>query len=174
LEVLATQDIPPGTSCVVAGMYDDPALAQRLVQAAARCRIPVELRLSYVSDETLAMLLVSADAVVLPFRRTTSSSSVLMALGAGCPVIIPDLATLADVPQDCAWRYDGTLAGLAGAIQEAASTSTGRWSQMSAVALGYAHARSWAAVAQETKEVLQRTVTATSTNAPSQRAEPAR
>ena len=92
LEVLATQDIPPGTSCVVAGMYDDPALAQRLVQAAARCRIPVELRLSYVSDETLAMLLVSADAVVLPFRRTTSSSSVLMALGAGCPVIIPDIA----------------------------------------------------------------------------------
>jgi len=168
LEVLATYDVPPHLSCVIAGACDDPALAERLGQAAARSRIPVELRLHYLSVEELTDLLNSADAVVLPFRRTTSSGSVLLALGAGCPVIIPDLAALDDVPRACAWRYDGTLAGLAGALRDAASTSAPRRLEMSAAALAHVRTRSWPDVAKATKEVLQNAIGVTPTPAPMQ------
>ena len=155
LEVLGTEELRPGTSFVVAGACDDPALRDRLLKAAARCKAPVELRLTYLSEEALATLLVSADVMVLPFRRTTSSGSVLMALGAGCPVIIPDLAALSDVPDECAWRYDGSLGGLSRALHAATATPAAVRSQMSAAAFAHARTRSWVASARATKEVMK-------------------
>jgi glycosyltransferase involved in cell wall biosynthesis len=155
-EALATEEVPSDLCCVVAGHCADPDLARRLTDGAKRSQIPVDLRLSYLEDEEFVSLLATADAVVLPFRETTSSSSVLMALGAGTPVIIPDLPALADVPADCAWRYDGTLAGLAGALREAAATSAPRRAQMSAASVAHARSGSWAITAQATLELFDR------------------
>jgi len=156
LDALATENVPPKLCCVIAGYCADPELARRLVDGAQRSQIPVDLRLSYVEDEEFITLLATADAVVLPFRRTTSSSSVQMALATGTPVIIPDLPALADVPKDCAWRYDGTVRGLAAAICEAAATPASKATEMSAASIAHARSGSWSRAAQATKDVLQR------------------
>ena len=46
----------------------------------------------------MAPLLDRADVVVLPFRQVTTSGSAILALYHGKPLIVPDLAALADLP----------------------------------------------------------------------------
>ena len=66
----------------------------------------VDAQFDFVADELLAMHLAAADFGVFPFRSVTNSSSVLHALAAGLPVVIPDLPALDDVPGTAALRYD--------------------------------------------------------------------
>jgi len=154
LEVLAGAGAPSRMTLVVAGECRDAGLAARLAEGAARARVPVELRLERLGDEDLAALLCSADVAVLPFRSVTSASSAALVLSAGCPVVIPDLPALADIPITCAWRYDRSGEGLALALQRAAASSADQLAFMSAAARAHAETSSWAAAAAATKEFL--------------------
>jgi glycosyltransferase involved in cell wall biosynthesis len=55
-------------------------------------------RNGFVPNEDVANLIKSSDVVVLPFVRTLSSGSALLAITYGRPLILPDLAKVFGVP----------------------------------------------------------------------------
>jgi glycosyltransferase involved in cell wall biosynthesis len=143
----------PGTvpvDLLVAGQCRDSALRQRLVGLAERCGARAQLRLERVPEDELAAMMAGADAVVLPFRRVTNSGSVLLAMGYGRAVLLPDLPAFADLPREAAVFYDGSIDGLERAVVDIAHCSAERLQALGAAASAYVSTLSWADAAGQT------------------------
>ncbi len=133
----------------VVGACPDPAHRATVEALAAASPHPVALTLERVPDARLEAAVLAADAVVLPFRRVTTSGSAILALELGRPVIVPDLPGLADLPDDAAVRYDGSIGGLAAAIGRFAGMPAPDRDAMRAAAAGHAPPP-WSAIAEAT------------------------
>jgi glycosyltransferase involved in cell wall biosynthesis len=134
----------------IAGQCDDPGRRSRLYALARRGGARVLLRLDYVPGDEVAQLLGAADAVVLPFRQVSTSGSAMLALSHGRPLIVPDLAGLADLPDQAVLRYDGEVAGLADALVRLACADDQALAAMSAAARSYASRTTWQEIAERT------------------------
>jgi glycosyltransferase involved in cell wall biosynthesis len=134
----------------VAGQCNDPALRSRLRILARTADGRVLLRLERVPEEELTRLLAASDLVVLPFRRITTSGSVMLALAHGRPLIVPDLAALAELPPRAVIRYDGSMPSLVAALNTAARVDRRALAAMSAAATAYASVTSWPEIAART------------------------
>jgi glycosyltransferase involved in cell wall biosynthesis len=126
-----------------------------LAELAGRSPGRVELCLERLPDEVLTQLLAEADVAVLPFRRSTTSGSALLALGHGRPIVVPDLPGLAELPAEAVFRYDGTVAGLTRALTEAIAADSATLDRMSAAADAYCAAMSWGEIAEQTLAALR-------------------
>jgi glycosyltransferase involved in cell wall biosynthesis len=144
--------VPPGVRAelVVAGDCDDPPLRSSLLDLAGRSGGRVALRLERLSDEEVSLLLAGADAVVLPFRRVTTSGSAILALSHGRPLVVPALPALADLPDDAVIRYDGTTEGLVTAMARIASADAETLARMSKAALDHSASLNWQQIAAMT------------------------
>ena len=138
----------------VAGQCDDPSLMSHLCELARRCGPNVLLRLEHVPDDEVSQLLAAADVVVLPFRRTTTSGSAMLALSYGRPLIAPNLAGLADLPDQAVLRYDGGVTALTAALVRVACTDDDTLAAMSAAARAYAFETTWQEIAKRTMSEL--------------------
>ncbi|MEO5875963.1 MAG: glycosyltransferase [Streptosporangiaceae bacterium] len=148
-ELLAAFAAVPGRArLVVAGACGDPGLAARLRAAAGE---RVELRLGHVPEAELGELLASADVVVLPFRAIATSGSALLVLSHGRPLLIPAHPTLADLP---AFRYDGTVEGLATMLTDLAVVDPAALAAVAAAGRVHAHRTGWDEIAALTGEAL--------------------
>jgi glycosyltransferase involved in cell wall biosynthesis len=127
----------------VAGQCPDPDLRARVDRLARQAGDRVSLRLEYVADDEIAALMAAADAVVLPFRRVTTSGSAILALAHGKPIVIPELAALAELPDHAVFRYDGSPESLTATLREVAATDSETLARMSAAALAYSAETSW-------------------------------
>jgi glycosyltransferase involved in cell wall biosynthesis len=143
---------------VVAGLCSEPALLARLHASAQAAASRVVLRLQYIPDEEVPSLLAAADAVVLPFRRITTSGSAMLALAHGRPLIVPNLASLADLPEHAVVRYDGTVQELTAALIRLTQADGATLARMSIAARAYASSLTWREIAAramfEMKELL--------------------
>jgi glycosyltransferase involved in cell wall biosynthesis len=139
----------------VAGACEDEQLERRIRDAARDVRVPTTLRLEYVRDEELTALLNDADAIVLPFRRITTSGSVQLAMGYGRPVLIPDLPTLRDLPGDAVVRYDGGIDELAAAMQGLTRMSRTALAEIGLRARTHVEGLSWRVTAERTVEAFR-------------------
>lgn len=128
----------------------DPSLAAELTRLAGKSPGRVTLRFEWIPDEEAARLLHRADAVVLPFRKITTSGSAMLALGHGLPLVIPDLPGLAELPDDAVVRYDGTRQGLHDALAGIILADTAVLAKMSSAAHAYCAATNWTQIAQQT------------------------
>jgi glycosyltransferase involved in cell wall biosynthesis len=148
----AMSRVPPAVpvSLLVAGSCRDQALRKRLVGLAERCGDRVELRLERIPEDEVTGLLAGADVVVLPFRRVTTSSSALLAMGHGRAVVIPDLPAFDDLPRDAVFLYDGSVDGLLQVIVDVARSSPQRLQDLGAAASAYVSTLSWADAAAQT------------------------
>lgn len=126
----------------IAGRCDDPELRARLTAASN-----VRLRIERIPEEEIAQLMSDADVVVLPFRRITTSGSAELALAHGRPLIIPDLPSLAELPDAAVTRYDGSVPGLVAALADLANATPSRLASMSEAALAYRAQASWEDIA---------------------------
>lgn len=112
----------------IVGSADDGDLATELREATERDP-RITFRDEFVSDEDLALEVGRGELVVLPFSRITNSSSVLVALSLGRPVLAPDLPLIAEVSEEVGpgWvlRYSGQLSGedLTGALERVRADS---------------------------------------------------
>jgi glycosyltransferase involved in cell wall biosynthesis len=149
LEALTQIPSSAPVSVLVAGPCPDSALRDRL-QLAARCAERVTLRLERVPDDEVTDLLAAADIVVLPFRQVTTSSSVLLAMGHGRVLVLPDLPAFDDLPRDAVVFYDGSVAGLRDVIIDAAQWSSERLQELGAAANAYVGTLSWSDTARQT------------------------
>lgn len=91
---------------VIAGKPATYGDAQELTDAAA-ADARIDLRLGFVPDDELALLLGAADAVVLPFRDILTSGSAILAMSYGRAVIAPSLGCLPEtLDPEAAILYD--------------------------------------------------------------------
>jgi glycosyltransferase involved in cell wall biosynthesis len=139
---------------VVAGECVDGDLRARIEELAARASERVELRLERIPDHEVTRLMSDADAVVLPFRRVTTSASALLAMEHGRPLVLPGLPAFEDLPDDAVLRYDGTVDGLTGAIAEVASWDGERLAAAGSASRAYADGLSWTEAAGRTVAAL--------------------
>ncbi|MGD9957028.1 MAG: glycosyltransferase, partial [Candidatus Nanopelagicales bacterium] len=95
LDALALVPAGADVALTVAGECRDPGLAARLRAGAARAGRPVDLRLAAAPEDEVDALFARHHAVVLPFRRVTTSSSAALALEQARPLVVPDLPGLA-------------------------------------------------------------------------------
>ncbi|MGH3257799.1 MAG: glycosyltransferase, partial [Streptosporangiaceae bacterium] len=133
---------------VVAGQCDDQPMRSRLRAAAGE---RVVLRLGRIAEQEVAPLLASADAVVLPYRRVTTSGSAMLALAYARPLIVPQLDAFADFPAEAIIRYDGTPEALTPALTWVARARTPALAAMGAAARAYAATLSWPDIAARTR-----------------------
>ena len=97
---------PPDVRLVIAGKPATDADAQELTAAAA-ADPRIELRLGFIPDDELPLLLGAADAVVLPFRDILTSGSVILAMSYGRAVVAPSLGCLPEtLDSEAAILYD--------------------------------------------------------------------
>jgi glycosyltransferase involved in cell wall biosynthesis len=134
----------------VAGQCDDQRLRSLLHALARPSGDRVALRLEWVPVEEVTNLVAAADVIVLPFRRVTTSGSAMLGLAHGRPLIVPDLAGLADLPGQAVLRYDGEIRALTAALTRLALVDSKTLAAMSAAALDYASGRTWQESAEKT------------------------
>jgi glycosyltransferase involved in cell wall biosynthesis len=139
----------------VAGRCDE-TLRPLLTKLARHSAGRVELRLERVPEDELTRLLAESQVVVLPFRRSTTSGSAVLALCHGRPVVVPDLPGLAELPDEALFRYDGTVQGLTRALTEAILAAPSRLARMSAAADAYGGSVGWDEIAERTLEAMRK------------------
>lgn len=153
----AAAHLPSGVAVhiSVVGECVDEELRQRLDALAAEAGERVRLRLERVPDEEIPRLMSECDAVVLPFRRVTSSSSASLAMQHARPVVLPDLPALSELPDEAVERYDGSVEGLGDALIRVAEWSPERLADAGAAARAYVESFSWTDAADRTLSALE-------------------
>lgn len=137
----------------IAGQCADPELRARLAATP-----DLSLRLERIPEDEIAELMASADVVVLPFRRVTTSGSAILALAHGRPLIVPELPGLSDLPAEAVTRYDGSVHGLTAALADLARADASRLAAMSAAALRWSGEVSWTDIASATLAAMESVV----------------
>jgi glycosyltransferase involved in cell wall biosynthesis len=152
--------LPPGLEAelAVVGECREPALEESLRELARRSTRRVELRLERVPEAEVPELLAGADAMVLPYRQSTTSGSALLALSHGRPLIVPDLPGLAELPDEAVMRYDRTVGGLTNALADVISADDGVLAKMSSAGYAYCASLSWESIARKTLDEMNQTL----------------
>jgi glycosyltransferase involved in cell wall biosynthesis len=143
----------------IAGQCDE-TLRPVLVELAGHSPGRVELRLERLPDDELMSLLAEAQVAVLPFRRSTTSGSAMLALCHGRPIVVPDLPGLAELPDEAVFRYDGTVHGLTCALTAAILAEASTLVRMSAAADAYCASISWGEIAEQTLDAMHKVFSA--------------
>ncbi len=140
----------PGDVALIAGRDRDAGVVRRLRRAAAADG-RIRLHVGYVPDDEVQLYLAAADALVAPFERILTSSSVMVALSYGLPVVAPDLGCMPELIGAAGLVYpSGDPDGLARALAGIKRADRG---QMSAAALTIADRLNWDDIGQQTAEV---------------------
>lgn len=149
----AFEAVPPSPRMhlTVAGKCDDPELLDNLRRFGDNANITLNIGPEHLPDNALSALLAEAHAVVLPFKKISTSGSAILAISHGKPLIVPESANMIDIPDSAAIRYNGTQRGLIDALTQAASMSRTELTAMSEAAFKHAHRISWEEIAIRTR-----------------------
>jgi len=88
-----------GVKLIIAGNPANALLAKE-IEAAAAGDDRVHLRLKYVRDEELQVLLNASDVVVLPFSTVLNSGTALLGLSFGRPVLVPRAGAMPELQRE--------------------------------------------------------------------------
>ena len=139
---------PKGLRVVVAGECREPSLSTRLAELAQAGEDAIRLRLEYIPDGKLANLLAASAMVILPFQTVTTSGSAVLALGAGCPLALPQ-GVLPELPAQAVQRYEH----VSDLIVNLERATDAELAAMSRAAKGWADGWTWDDVARVTAAV---------------------
>jgi glycosyltransferase involved in cell wall biosynthesis len=156
----AFAELPPGLEAelMVVGECRDPSLEASLRDLARRSTRRVDLGFERVPEAEVSKLLEGADAMVLPYRQSSTSGSALLALSHGRPLIVPDLPGLAELPDEAIVRYDRTVDGLTDALADLIRADDGVLAKMSNAAYAYCESLSWESIARKTLDEMNQTL----------------
>jgi len=96
----------------------------------------------------MATYLEAADFAAFPFRAITNSGSVVLAQSFGLPVLIPNLTSLRDIPEETALRYNPLGQGLMETLKRAGLLTSQLRSDMGRAAKQYANVMDWPTAAR--------------------------
>jgi glycosyltransferase involved in cell wall biosynthesis len=110
----------------------------------------------FVDDQEVATMFAVADAVALPYREILTSGTLLLALGAERPVILPRLPTLLDAAQDeMAFSYrPGDHESLKAALGTFVEATDERLRAMGRQGADYAISHDWHLAGRQLSDVL--------------------
>ncbi len=110
----------------------------------------------FVDDQEVAQVFAAADAVALPYREILTSGTLLLALGAERPVILPRLPTLLDAAQDeMAFSYrPGDAASLKAALSTFVGADSERLYAMGKRGAAYAISHDWHLAGRQLSDIL--------------------
>jgi glycosyltransferase involved in cell wall biosynthesis len=155
----------PSISVRIAGRGDATYVEQlTLMTASANAAgADIQLRAQWQSESEVANLLAASDFCVFPFLRTDNSGSVLLALAAGVPVIIPDIPQLRHIENAGVLRYDSTnpAISLRDVMAGASSMSATKVRNLGSAARKWALDFNWSDIAEETAAIYAQTVRGT-------------
>ena len=135
---------------VIAGKCVDSSLRKRIAKAAEQSQQRILFREGFIPDEDVQHYYAASNAVVLPYRRVTTSGSAVLALSFERPIIVPDVGSLASLPEQVTLTYEPTEAdGLKGAL-ERAYLSRRRLDSWPKSAADFVEGVSWPAIAAQT------------------------
>jgi len=154
LDAAARLESGTNVRVIVAGECADPQYRSKLAQLAHDAHGRAQVELNHLPDESMARYLGAADFAVFPFREVTNSSSIVLAMSHGLPVILPRLPQFDGLPEQAAIRYDATAPnGLLEALREAASHSATKRAAMASAARSYADSFDWSVVGKATQDL---------------------
>lgn len=138
-----------GHTLIIAGRPLDPIYGMHLQNLATGVE-GLQLKLEFIEDQQMAVLFSAADVVVLPFERILTSSSLLVAMSFGKPVIAPKLGGVPEVlGKASTLLYDSMDdKGLSGALQKSTEIDLHRLSQLT---IQECNQLDWEAIAHKTK-----------------------
>jgi beta-1,4-mannosyltransferase len=150
-DLLAAYGDAPGTLLLVAGAVRDLGLLDR-IRRQSEGRPSVRVFPRRLPEHRLAAMLRASDAVVLPYRRVTTSGLLHLALAHGARIVAPALGCIPEAVDDrCAVLYDPAqregLARALAAVRELDPEAAG------AAARERAAAVTWGGIAAATREV---------------------
>jgi glycosyltransferase involved in cell wall biosynthesis len=156
----AFAELPPdlGAELIVAGECLDTSLETSLNDLARLSTRRVDLRFERVPEAEVTKLLEGADAMVLPYRQSSTSGSALLALSHGRPLIVPDLPGLAELPDEAVIRYDRTVAGLTNALTDFIHADDDAVAKMSIAGYSYCASLGWESIARKTLDEMNQTL----------------
>lgn len=138
-----------GSRLIIAGRCRDPRLREEL-ERLCDSNLGIDFYEGHVDDSEVASYFAACDLVCLPFRTITTSSSAILALSFGRPLVAPRIGALVDLPDNVGWFYDPVEAdGLERALCKALSERD-NLETYGHNALEYAKSFPWDAVADQT------------------------
>ena len=143
---------------LLAGSCLDEQYRTELRKLASETHGRVVTHFEWIADDDLARYFQAADAAIFPFREITNSGSALLALSFARPIVIPNLATLEDIPSTTAIRFEPGEESLAEALTRIENLSATEYRDMSAAALAWATTIDWKDAARETIGVYEEAV----------------
>lgn len=128
------------------------AAVSRQVTAAAQADTRIHLHLGHIPDDDMQRFLLSADVMVTPYRAVLTSSTAVLALSYGLPVVAPSLGCLPElITPEVGLVYDATVTGsLPAALRAAKSFDL---AAMRANALARAEQLDWDTIGRDTATV---------------------
>lgn len=140
----------PTDLALIAGRNRDAALTRELEQMARSDR-RLRVDAGFIPDNQLQLYLRAADVVVAPFERILTSASVMTAMAAGLPVIVPDLGCLPElVTDDAGLVYRPVGSDLSESLREIKRLDLDR---MGVAAASRAASFRWEAIAKQTADL---------------------
>lgn len=92
---------------VIAGKVAPPEIYAQALQDMAKGDERISFHLRFIPDAEIQLFLNSADIVVLPFAKILTSSSAMLAMSFGRPVIAPRLGCLPElIEPDAGWLFE--------------------------------------------------------------------
>jgi beta-1,4-mannosyltransferase len=155
--ITAARLLGPSVAVRITGLGDCKYVdnLSKLVAEANDAGADLQFKARWQSEAELADLLAASDICVFPFKFVDNSGSVLLALGAGLPVIIPDLSSLRHLDNAGVLRYDPAdpVESLLGVMTAAANLSETELLSLSSAAREWASGFSWTDIADQTTAV---------------------
>jgi glycosyltransferase involved in cell wall biosynthesis len=148
----AASELPSSSKIkvLIAGLCSDGTYRAELDRLASDLGKRAVSAYQWVPDDDLARYFQASDFAAFPFREITNSASVLLAQSFGKPVVIPDLPTLRDIPDDAAIRFSSEKDSLLIALRQLENLSKERYREMSAACVAWATKSDWSVAANDT------------------------
>ncbi len=140
---------------LIAGPCDHRFL-QSMIERCAAIDSSILPHIRFIPNGEVASYFEASDAVCLPFRRITNSSSAVTAMSYGKPIIAPRLGSLKELPDQVGYFYeDGSELHLTAALQAFFDATELDLKNKSTAASIYAQGFSWTSIAEQTFAVYE-------------------
>jgi len=160
--IAAAKDLGPSVAVRIAGRGDTDYVEQLISEIASANAEGADIQISarWQSESEMADLLAASDFCVFPFTETDNSGSVLLALAAGVPVIIPDIESLRHIENAAVLRFDpkSAVASLRDVMANVSTFSESKTRKLGVEGQKWALSFSWNTIAEGTRAIYAQTV----------------
>jgi glycosyltransferase involved in cell wall biosynthesis len=104
---------------ILAGECGEPSLLKDIKDYEKVLKNKLISHVRHIEDKDIQHYFNSANIAVFPFKKVTTSSSVLLALAYSKPIIIPGMGCLNDIPKNTGFFYSSKKKALYNAMKRA-------------------------------------------------------